>query len=153
MYVLPYNNRRQCGIELLWKLVLWYSLHYLITQHCLSNQLFLNVLSDHLELLIKLFYYCIARSTWKVSNCNYVRVAESFSWYAIEHRVPSGYNFCFWFFCFVGLFLSSFPNIYVPYLFVEFQFYYWYYWVLGDPFVLLSMKFKSSYCFASKENL
>ena len=61
---------------------------------------------------------------WNVSNCNYVRLAESFFWYAIRPF--------FLILCFDGLFVSSSSSTYVAYLFFVFQFYYCHYWVLGD---------------------
>lgn len=101
--------------------------------------------------MIKIFYSCIAGSTWKVSNCEIWRVlfliwTSTCSTWWVQH---------FLILIFDGSFVSSFPKTYVARLIVVFQFYCWYYWVLGDlesevlKFLFFSLNGKSIIAFFS----
>ena len=93
--------------------------------------------------MIKVFYNCIAHLNIAAFNCNFVRLAESFFWHFIQYGVPGDYV-SFLFFLLWWLVCVFILNTYVAY-FLYFCFHYWYYWVLGDPSLLLSLKFQSSF--------
>ena len=80
---------------------------------------------------------------WNVSNCNYVRLAESFFWYAIR---PFFFNYLFWWLVciFISQYLCCLLVFCIPVLLLP---------LLGSRWssMLLSLKFQSSYFFPSKE--